>query len=98
MTGSKGRTRAQDRARRRQKRRIAADLWQAIWRYRKQTLGAAALMIVAKLAGVSVPLVLRSIVRDVQKGTDSIGYLLCGVQMGRNDEKSGHVHESECPS
>ncbi|MGG1947938.1 ATP-binding cassette domain-containing protein [Trinickia sp. NRRL B-1857] len=36
-----------------------------MWRYRKQTFGAAALMIVAKLAGVSVPLVLRAIIDDL---------------------------------
>lgn len=47
------------------KGRIAADLWQAMWRYRAQTFGAAGLMVVAKLAGVSVPLVLREIVDDL---------------------------------
>jgi ATP-binding cassette subfamily B protein len=36
-----------------------------MWRYRKQTFGAAALMIVAKLAGVSVPLALREIIDDL---------------------------------
>ncbi|MGN6650231.1 ATP-binding cassette domain-containing protein [Trinickia sp.] len=36
-----------------------------MWRYRAQTFGAAALMIVAKLAGVSVPLVLREIIDDL---------------------------------
>ena len=53
------------RARARLKRRIARDLWQAVWRYRKETLGATALMIVAKLAGVSVPLALRALVDDL---------------------------------
>jgi len=52
-------------ARARLKRRIAGDLWQAVWRYRKETLGATALMIAAKLAGVSVPLALRSLVDDL---------------------------------
>ncbi|MEJ8796419.1 ATP-binding cassette domain-containing protein [Trinickia caryophylli] len=47
------------------RRRIAADLWEAVWRYRRETLGAAALMVTAKLAGVSVPLVLRSIIDDL---------------------------------
>jgi ATP-binding cassette subfamily B protein len=47
------------------KRRIASDLWQAIWQYRKQTLGAAALMIGAKLATVSVPLMLKRIIDDL---------------------------------
>ena len=53
------------RARARLKRRIASDLWQAVWRYRNETLGATALMIAAKLAGVSVPLALRSLVDDL---------------------------------
>ena len=52
-------------ARARVKGRIAADVWQAMWRYRTQTFGAAALMIAAKLAGVSVPLVLRAIIDDL---------------------------------
>lgn len=53
------------RSRARIKGRIAADIWGAMWRYRKQTFGAAALMIVAKLAGVSVPLALREIIDDL---------------------------------
>jgi ATP-binding cassette subfamily B protein len=36
-----------------------------MWRYRRQTFGACALMIAAKLAGVSVPLVLREIIDDL---------------------------------
>jgi ATP-binding cassette subfamily B protein len=50
------------RGRARIKGRIAADIAHAMWRYRKHTLGACALMIVAKLAGVSVPLALREII------------------------------------
>ncbi len=53
------------RIRARVKGRIAADIWHAMWRYRTQTFGAAGLMIVAKLAGVSVPLVLRAIIDDL---------------------------------
>lgn len=53
------------RVRARIKRRIAADIWQAMWRYRTQTFGAAALMVTAKLAGVSVPLALREIIDDL---------------------------------
>jgi ATP-binding cassette subfamily B protein len=53
------------RVRARVKGRIAADIGQAMWRYRAQTFGAAGLMIVAKLAGVSVPLVLRAIIDDL---------------------------------
>ncbi len=47
------------------KRRLIHDLWRAISAYRKQTVGAAGLMVAAKLAGVSVPLVLRQLVNDV---------------------------------
>ncbi len=57
--------RIEHRARARIKGRIAADIWQAMRRYRAQTFGAAALMIVAKLAGVSVPLALRAIIDDL---------------------------------
>ena len=55
----------QPRVRAKIKRRIAVDIWQAMWRYRTQTFGAAALMVIAKLAGVSVPLVLREIIDDL---------------------------------
>ncbi len=57
--------RTEPRIRARIKGRIAADIWQAMWRYRAQTLGATALMIAAKLAGVSVPLALREIIDDL---------------------------------
>ncbi|MGN6319518.1 ATP-binding cassette domain-containing protein [Trinickia sp.] len=36
-----------------------------MWRYRTQTFGATALMVAAKLAGVSVPLVLREIIDEL---------------------------------
>ena len=57
--------RIERRIRARVKGRIAADIGHAMWRYRTQTFGAASLMIVAKLAGVSVPLVLRAIIDDL---------------------------------
>jgi ATP-binding cassette subfamily B protein len=53
------------------KGRIAADLWRAMWQYRTQTFGAATLMIVAKLAGVSVPLALREIIDDLGHRTEA---------------------------
>lgn len=56
---------AEPRVRARIKRRIAADIGQAMWRYRIHTFGAAALMVTAKLAGVSVPLALREIIDDL---------------------------------
>lgn len=52
-----------DRARIR--RRLLSDLWQAIWRFRFRTLAAAGLMVAAKLANVSVPLVLRKVIDDL---------------------------------
>ncbi|NYE22194.1 ATP-binding cassette domain-containing protein [Pigmentiphaga litoralis] len=46
-------------------RELLRDLWDAIWKFRFQTLTATALMVAAKLAGVSVPLVLRSVIDDL---------------------------------
>jgi ATP-binding cassette subfamily B protein len=62
------------RARANVRRRIAADLWQAICHHRSATLGASVLMIASKLAGVSVPLALRSII-------DELGHPLRLVQV-----------------
>jgi ATP-binding cassette subfamily B protein len=42
--------------------RIADELWRAVWQYRKQTAISVALMVVAKVATVAVPLVLKQIV------------------------------------
>ncbi|KWF22738.1 ATP-binding cassette domain-containing protein [Burkholderia pseudomultivorans] len=42
--------------------RIALELWRAIWRYRARVLAALALLVLAKAAAVSVPLLLRDIV------------------------------------
>ncbi|SDV46766.1 ATP-binding cassette domain-containing protein [Chitinasiproducens palmae] len=47
------------------RRRLFRDLWQAIWAFRGRTLAAAALMVGAKLAGVSVPLLLRELVDEL---------------------------------
>ncbi|WP_175922933.1 ABC transporter transmembrane domain-containing protein [Burkholderia latens] len=44
------------------RRRIAGELWRAIWRYRARVLAAIALLILAKAAAVSVPLLLKDIV------------------------------------
>jgi ATP-binding cassette subfamily B protein len=46
-------------------RELMRDLWAAIWKFRFQTLTATALMVAAKLAGVSVPLVLRNVIDDL---------------------------------
>ncbi|MCO5400468.1 ABC transporter transmembrane domain-containing protein [Ralstonia soli] len=42
--------------------RIFAALWRAIWRYRKRVLAAVALLVLAKLCAVGVPIVLKWIV------------------------------------
>ncbi|WP_249174047.1 ABC transporter transmembrane domain-containing protein [Burkholderia sp. AU19243] len=42
--------------------RIAAELWRAIWHYRARVLAAIVLLIMAKAAAVSVPLLLKDIV------------------------------------
>jgi hypothetical protein len=60
---------AERRIRAKLKGRIAADLWQAVWRYRTEPLGATALMIAAQLAGVTVPLALRAIIDDLGRPT-----------------------------
>ncbi|RAE58608.1 ABC transporter ATP-binding protein, partial [Burkholderia multivorans] len=44
--------------------RITAELWRAIWRYRARVLAAIALLVLAKAAAVSVPLLLKEIVDD----------------------------------
>lgn len=49
------------------KRRIARDLWQAIWLYKTQTTAAVALMVCARLAVVGVPLVLKLIIDDLSQ-------------------------------
>ncbi|KWI57867.1 ABC transporter ATP-binding protein [Burkholderia pseudomultivorans] len=45
--------------------RIALELWRAIWRYRARVLAALVLLVLAKAAAVSVPLLLRDIVDDL---------------------------------
>ncbi|CAG9179193.1 ABC transporter transmembrane domain-containing protein [Cupriavidus respiraculi] len=47
------------------KRRIAAELWRAIWRYRLRVGIAIALLLLAKAAAIGVPLVLKHIVDEV---------------------------------
>ncbi|KVL23312.1 ABC transporter transmembrane domain-containing protein [Burkholderia sp. MSMB1826] len=42
--------------------RIAGELWRAIWRYRARVLAAIGLLVLAKAAAVSVPLLLKDIV------------------------------------
>ena len=43
-------------------RKVFTELWQAVWRHRRRTLAALALLVLAKLAGVGVPLVLKAII------------------------------------
>jgi len=44
------------------RRKVFAGLWQAVWRYRGRTLTALALLVVAKVSAVFVPLLLKAIV------------------------------------
>jgi len=44
------------------RRRIAVELWRAIWHYRARVLAAIVLLVLAKAAAVSVPLLLKDIV------------------------------------
>jgi ATP-binding cassette, subfamily B, bacterial len=46
------------------RRRIFADLWQAIWAWRFQTLAAVVLMVGARLAVVAVPLMLKRVIDE----------------------------------
>lgn len=47
------------------RRRIAAELWRAIWRFRLRVLAAIGLLLLAKAATIAVPLVLKFIVDEV---------------------------------
>lgn len=42
--------------------RIALELWRAIWQYRARVLAAVALLVLAKAAAISVPLLLKEII------------------------------------
>lgn len=48
-------------------RGVFAGLWSAAWQYRSRTLGALALLLLAKIAGVGVPLVLKAIVDELSR-------------------------------
>jgi ATP-binding cassette subfamily B protein len=49
------------------KRRVFAGLWAAAWIYRRRTLLAIALLILAKAAAVSVPLLLKAVVDEFSR-------------------------------
>ncbi|SAK56690.1 ATP-binding cassette domain-containing protein [Caballeronia ptereochthonis] len=53
-----------DRERARLRGRIVADLWRAVWAWRHQTAAAVVLMIGARLAVVSVPLMLKRVIDE----------------------------------
>ncbi|WP_322080837.1 ABC transporter transmembrane domain-containing protein [Burkholderia sp. BCC1972] len=50
--------------------RIAAELWRAIWHYRARVLAAVVLLVLAKAAAVSVPLLLKDIVDGFGRARD----------------------------
>ncbi|SAK99057.1 response regulator receiver protein [Caballeronia fortuita] len=68
MTASSGvaRERAQVR------RRIAGDLWRAVWAWRYQTAAAIVLMIGARLAVVAVPLMLKRVIDEFSHPASSV--------------------------
>lgn len=49
--------------------RIFGALWRSIWRYRKRVLAAVALLVLAKLCAVGVPIVLKWIVDGFSDAT-----------------------------
>ncbi|GAB5094838.1 ATP-binding cassette domain-containing protein [Caballeronia sp. HLA56] len=52
--------------------RITGDLWQAIWKFRVQTLVAVTLMIASRLAVVSVPLMLKHVIDEFSQPTANL--------------------------
>ncbi|MEW6707244.1 MAG: ATP-binding cassette domain-containing protein [Pseudomonadota bacterium] len=55
--------------------RVFSGLWEAVWRYRRRTLLAMGLLIVAKVSAVFVPLLLKAIVDQFSKPNDMAGAL-----------------------
>ncbi|SAK99570.1 response regulator receiver protein [Caballeronia calidae] len=54
------------------RRRIVADLWSAVWAWRYQTAAAIVLMIGARLAVVSVPLLLKRVIDEFSHPAASV--------------------------
>jgi ATP-binding cassette, subfamily B, bacterial len=63
------------------RRRIAGELWTAIWRHRVRVVAAIALLLLAKAATVSVPLVLKLIV-DEAASTQAVANPAGAASMG----------------
>ncbi len=60
--GAGAREAGRDRRERDLRMRIALELWRAIWQYRARVLAAVALLVLAKAAAISVPLLLKEII------------------------------------
>ncbi|SCZ30315.1 response regulator receiver protein [Burkholderia vietnamiensis] len=60
--GAGAREAGRDRRERGLRMRIALELWRAIWQYRARVLAAVALLVLAKAAAISVPLLLKEII------------------------------------
>jgi ATP-binding cassette subfamily B protein len=60
--GAGAREAGRDRRGRGLRMRIALELWRAIWQYRARVLAAVALLVLAKAAAISVPLLLKEII------------------------------------
>ncbi|CAL8480531.1 ATP-binding cassette, subfamily B, bacterial (plasmid) [Caballeronia sp. S22] len=63
---------ASDAQRTRVRRRIIADLWRAVWAWRYKTAAAIVLMIGARLAVVSVPLLLKRVIDEFSHPATSV--------------------------
>ena len=61
-----------DAQRKRVRRRIVVDLWRAVWAWRYQTAAAIVLMIGARLAVVSVPLLLKRVIDEFSHPAASV--------------------------
>ncbi len=57
------------------RRKVFAGLWEAVWRYRRRTLLAFALLILAKVSAVFVPLLLKAIIDRLSRPQDMAGAL-----------------------
>jgi ATP-binding cassette subfamily B protein len=62
------------------RRRVFIGLWEAVWQYRRRTLAAVVLLVLAKVSAVFVPMVLKAIVDQLSR-PEKLGGTL-GTQAG----------------
>ena len=63
------------------RRGVHAELWSAAWRFRRRTLAALLLLLLAKVAGVGVPLLLKAVV-DLFSRPESLTEAIPAVVVG----------------